>query len=57
VVSDYYELQLDPELSPGTYRWGVTLYRTLPEGGWESLKVDGTEEEIAIGGAFQVSSR
>jgi hypothetical protein len=57
VVSDYYELQLDPELSPGTYRWGVTLYRALPEGGWESLKVNGTGEEIAIGGAFQVSGR
>jgi hypothetical protein len=54
VVSDYYELQLDPELSPGTYRWGVTLYRTLPEGGWESLKVGETGEEIAIGGAFEV---
>jgi hypothetical protein len=54
VVSDYYELQLDPELSPGTYRWGVTLYRTLPEGGWESLKVGETGEEIASGGAFQV---
>jgi hypothetical protein len=54
VVSDYYEIQLDRELAPGSYQWGVTLYRALPEGGWESLKVDGTGEEIAIGDSFEV---
>jgi hypothetical protein len=54
VVSDYYEIQLDRELAPGTYRWGVTLYRALPEGGWESLRVDETGEELAIGGALEV---
>ena len=54
VVSDYAEIQLDRDLPPGSYRWGVTLYRALPEGGWESLKVDRTGEEIAFGGSFEV---
>jgi hypothetical protein len=54
VVSDYYEIQLDRALARGSYHWGVTLYRALPEGGWESLKVDGTEEEVAIGSSLEV---
>jgi len=54
VVSDYYEMQLDPALAPGTYRWGVILYRALPEGGWESLTVDGTDAEMAMGGTLEV---
>ena len=54
VVSDYYEIQLGPDLAPGTYGWGVVLYRALPEGGWESLKAAGTDQEIAIGGTFDV---
>jgi hypothetical protein len=57
VVGDYYEIQLPTDLPPGTYRWGVILYRPLPEGGWENLKVAGTNSEIAMGGAFQVQER
>ncbi len=57
VVSDYYEIQLAPDLPPGTYRWGVILYRALSGGGWESLKVDGTDGEIAMGAAFEVVKR
>jgi hypothetical protein len=54
VVADYYEILLAPDLPPGRYQWGVILYRTLPEGGWENLKVAGTDGEVAIGGAFAV---
>ncbi len=57
VVGDYYEIQLPGELPPGTYRWGVILYRSLPEGGWESLKVADTGSEIAMGAAFEVRER
>jgi hypothetical protein len=57
VVADYYEMQLPSDLAPGEYRWGVVVYRALPEGGWESLKVDGTADEIAIGGAIEVQKR
>jgi hypothetical protein len=57
VVSDYYELQIPPRTAPGAYRWGAVLYRALPEGGWESLKVYGTEEEMAMGGMVEVRPR
>ncbi len=57
VVADYYEIQLPPDLPPGTYRWGVILYRALPEGGWENLKVAGTGAEMAAGGSFDVTAR
>ena len=57
VVSDYYELQIPPRTAPGLYRWGVILYRALPEGGWESLKVADTGEEMALGGAVEVRNR
>jgi hypothetical protein len=56
-VSDYYELQIPPRTAPGEYRWGVILYRALPEGGWESLKVEGTGEEMAMGGTVRVHAR
>jgi hypothetical protein len=56
-VSDYYELQIPPRTAPGEYRWGVILYRALPEGGWESLKVEGTGEEMAMGGTVEVQAR
>jgi hypothetical protein len=54
VVGDYYEIQLSPDLPPGVYQWGVILYRSLPEGGWENLKVAGGEGEVAVGGTIQV---
>jgi hypothetical protein len=54
VVSDYYELQIPPRTVPGAYRWGAILYRALPEGGWESLKVEGSGEEMAMGGKVEV---
>lgn len=57
VVGDYYEIQLPGDLPPGTYQWGVILYRTLPEGGWENLKIVGTDGETALGGTFQVQER
>jgi hypothetical protein len=57
VVADYYEVQLPSDLAPGAYRWGVVVYRALPEGGWESLRVDGTEDEIATGGVVEVQKR
>jgi hypothetical protein len=57
VVADYYEIQLPPDLSPGPYRWGVILYRPLPDGGWENLQVAGIGAEMAIGGSFQVQKR
>jgi hypothetical protein len=56
-VSDYYELQVPPRAAPGAYRWGVILYRALPEGGWESLKVADTGEEMAMGGTVEVRGR
>ena len=54
VVADYYEILLAPGLPPGRYQWGAILYRTLPERGWENLKVAGTDGEVAMGGAFEV---
>ena len=57
VVGDYYEIQLPADLPSGTYQWGVILYRTLPDGGWENLKVDGGEGEIAFGGRVEVHER
>ncbi len=57
VVADYYEIQLPSDLPPGTYQWGAILYRTLPEGGWENLKVAGTDSEVAVGGRFEVRER
>jgi hypothetical protein len=54
VVADYYEMRLPTELSPGTHQWGVVVYRALPEGGWENLRVAGTDSEVAIGGTFDV---
>jgi hypothetical protein len=57
VVGDYYEIQLPSDLAPGKYRWGVILYRSLSEGGWENLRVAGTGQEMAPGGAFEVKER
>jgi hypothetical protein len=57
VVADYYEIQLPSDLPPGNYWWGVILYRTLPDGGWENLKVAGTDSEVAMGGRFEVRGR
>jgi hypothetical protein len=57
VVADYYEIQLRRDLPPGLYHWGAVLYRALPEGGWESLRVEGGEREIAPGGSFTVQAR
>jgi len=55
IVGDYYEIQLPSDLSRGTYRWGVILYRGLPEGGWESLEVVDTGDELAIVDALDVN--
>ena len=57
VVGDYYEIQLPADLAAGTYRWGVILYRTLPDGGWENLEVAGTGQELALGGTIEVLPR
>ncbi len=57
VVADYYELLLPTDLSPGTYQWGVIVYRALPDGGWENLPVAGTDSELAIGGTIDVEAR
>jgi hypothetical protein len=57
VVGDYYEIQLPPDLATGAYQWGAILYRTLPEGGWENLKVAGSEGEVAVGGKIEVEGR
>jgi hypothetical protein len=57
VVGDYYEIQLSPDLGQGTYQWGAILYRSLPQGGWENLKVAGGEGEVAVGGSIQVEGR
>jgi hypothetical protein len=54
VVGDYYEIVLPIDLLPGTYQWGVILYRTLPDGGWENLGIDGGDGEIAMGGVVEV---
>jgi len=35
----------------------VVVYRALHEGGWESLRVDGTDDEIAMGGLIEVQKR
>ncbi len=54
VVADYYELQTPFDLPPGTYRWAAVLYRSLPDGGWENLRLpDGSE--MGVGGALQVA--
>jgi hypothetical protein len=57
VAGDYYEIQLPPDLAPGAYQWGAILYRILPEGGWENLKVAGGEGEVAVGGTIEVQER
>jgi hypothetical protein len=57
VVGDYLEIQLPGDLPPGTYRWGVILYRSLPEGGWENLTVEGSGGQMAPGGEFEVKER
>jgi hypothetical protein len=57
VVSDYYEIQLPADAPPGTYRWAAILYRALPEGGWESLRVADTDAEMAMGATFEVRAR
>ena len=57
VVGDYYEIQLPADLAAGTYHWGVILYRTLPDGGWENLEVAGTGQELALGGSIEVLPR
>jgi len=57
VVADYYEIQLPFSPAPGPYHWGVILYRALPEGGWENLKVAGTDTEVATGGALEIKAR
>jgi hypothetical protein len=57
VVGDYYEIQLPAGLAPGSYQWGVLVYRTLPEGGWLNLKVAGTDQELASGGTIVVQAR
>jgi hypothetical protein len=57
VVADYYEIQLPFRPAPGPYHWGVILYRSLPEGGWENLRVAGTDGEVATGGTFEVKER
>ena len=54
VVADYYEIPLAPDLPPGRYRWGVILYRALPDGGWENLEVAGTDGQVALGGTIDV---
>ena len=54
VVGDYYEMQIAGDLPRGEYRWGAVVYRGLPEGGWESLREEGSGAEIALGGAFEV---
>jgi hypothetical protein len=54
VLGDYYELQLPSDLAPGDYRWGVVLYRLLPDGGWENLQLADGSGQIGIGGAVQV---
>lgn len=57
VVSDYYEMQLGTDLAPGVYQWGVVVYRALPEGGWTSLLVEGTDQEMAMGAVIEVRDR
>jgi hypothetical protein len=57
VVADYYEMRLPTDLAPGMYQWGVIVYRSLPDGGWENLRVAGTDSEVAIGGTFSVETR
>lgn len=57
VVGDYYEIQLPGDLPSGMYHWGVILYRALPEGGWENLKVAGTNLDVLMGGVFKVRRR
>jgi hypothetical protein len=57
VVADYYEMRLPTDLSPGTYQWGVIVYRALPDGGWENLEVTGTDSEVATGATFNVEAR
>ncbi len=54
VVADYYELPLARELTPGPHHWAVVVYRSLPEGGWESLTLADTATDLAIGGRFDV---
>jgi hypothetical protein len=54
VVNDYYEIPLSSNLPPGEYCWGVILYRSLPEGGWENLKIAGTDDELAMGDTITV---
>jgi hypothetical protein len=54
VVADYYELPLSRELTPGPHHWAVVVYRSLPEGGWESLVQADAATDLAIGGQIDV---
>ena len=54
VVGDYHELQLPFDLEPGVYSWAVVLYRLLPDGGWENLRVAGSGAELGIGTTLQI---
>lgn len=57
VVSDYYEIQLPGDLLPGAYRWGVVVYRSLPDGSWQNLQVAGSGAELAVGDTIHVRAR
>ncbi len=56
VISDYYEIPLIRSLPLGRYRWGVIVYRVLPNGGWENLKLVGSpvHSEIAFCDEFEL---
>jgi hypothetical protein len=57
VVADYYEIQLPFSPAPGSYHWGVVVYRALPEGGWENLRAAGSGTDMVPGGTIQVRAR
>ncbi len=59
LVHDYHELDLPPDMEPGTYFWGVEVYRPTESGGFEKLhkqpeNPDAPREEFIFGGVFQV---
>lgn len=55
VVSDYYEIPLARQLAPGSYRWGLLVYRGLPQGGWENLMPSAERQgDMGLGPIFTV---
>ncbi|NOG63614.1 MAG: DUF2723 domain-containing protein [Chloroflexi bacterium] len=53
VVQDYHEFDIPRDMPPTRYIWAVTVYRKLPDGGFEQLR-DAQGGTVIYGGTFEV---